>query len=462
MISASEVLGRGDIHPLPRWMRMCHLAAVVCVLAGIVMFGAWRLLVCPIVIMPFHNVCEILKRGYWSGFDPFIWKASDNARFKTVVFWNVLTIFLDCMITSLVAMVGMFIVEGVASGLDVPFALRLLVLLCSVFPIGGKCAGKIDLKTDPVMVLDGGVFSACALASLFLPLTTVHVALVLFAVALLLVVFRTKVAMPAIRRDYERLLKEVSMGFVHDYRQPSSWFPRPGVVFEPQFKSYSIMSADAFDEIRPSLTVLRVNAWGFFISVAMLIGGVAWVSCLGRWPLLFLLPVIGLFGLVVGSMTSDLDRGKSGIPSVFRGVFTSMSFCSISLPTIYFGGRDPSSLMALGLLFSASLFFFPFFLVRKTSYGVSDTLEFLLSVASVACTILARVNSCRWQECLLPALFFGFLYSRVRRCFPRTDLPDAPPEPEDGPKVPTDVQSRRDQKRARQLAALRRSARHTA
>ncbi len=460
MTSVKELLGRDDFAQFPIWMRMSLLAIVICVLAGIVMFGAWRLLVCPIVIIPFRSICEQLKRCYWSGFDPFIWKASDNARFKTVVFWNALTIFLDCMISAIVAVVGMFAVEGIASGLDVPFGLRLLVLFCGVFPLAGRYAKGIDLKTDPVIVLGGFALLPCALASLFLPLTTAHVALVLFAAALLLSVFRTRMTMPRIRRDYERLLKEVCMGFAHDYRQPRSWFPRPGVVFEPQFNSYRIMSVDAFDEIRPSLTILRVNVWGFFISIAMLVGGVAWVSCLGRGLLLFLVPFIMFYGGIMGSAACELDRKPSEMPSFFRGIFTVASICCMALPTIYFGGRDPSSLMAMGLLFSASLFFFPYFLVRKTSYGVCDTLEFLLASASVACTILARVNSCRWWECLLPAFFFGFLYSRVRRHFPRMDLPEAPPEPPAGPEVPADIQSRRARKRERQLAALRRSARH--
>lgn len=103
-------------------------------------------------------------------------------------------------------------------------------------------------------------------------------------------------------------------------------------------------------------------------------------------------------------------------------------------------------------------------MVRATSHGVFDTVEFILTLAATGCVVLARTRGCAWSDSLVPVLLFAFafLLPHIRRHFPRTDLPDADPSASDTPlsgkdKVLDEKLERRRRKRERQMAAFKRS-----
>ena len=72
--------------------------------------------------------------------------------------------------------------------------------------------------------------------------------------------------------------------------------------------------------------------------------------------------------------------------------------------------------------------FFSFFgfMVRGTSEGVFDTLEFILGVCGLAAVLSARLFlNVAWYDSLIAAIPFAVLLPYLRALIPRTDLPDS-------------------------------------
>jgi len=447
-----------NVRRMPWWVCMFQFAAALGVLGGIVTCSCWRLLACPLVMIPFCLICDLAKRIYWRGFDPFIWRASDQGRFRAMLFWNVLTVVLDWLIPVLSTILCLGWLESLVPGHDVPVTLRLFLLWCCVFPFRPLIRKNLRLFVDPGVILQGGAVFACAVVSLWIPVKSVHVVLTLVGMACAFCPIAILVTMPEFRRTYERLLKETREGKIHDYRRLSGWFPRPGVLFEPDLRKFAYLGPEVMG-ILPSLTVVRINVFGFVLSFLSLSGGAVGMVCLGRGTMLLLLPVLILLGLFYGSVVCEIDRKPSGFELTMRGVFTFCSMCCISLPMLYFGGTDLTRLLVSGGFCAASWFFCAGFVVRGSSWGVFDTLEYLLTLAALTGIAFVRAGGCTWYDSLVPALFFAFLLPRLRKSFPRTDLPKVPDEPT--PVLPRNDQmprqDRRLRKRERQLAALRRS-----
>lgn len=463
----TDFRARNGLVPTPSWWRAIQFGALFGSLVGIVLYRAWGLFACPVIFLPLIFLSSSVKRIYWYGFDPFIWRASDAGRFGRAMFWNGLTVALDWLFPLLTILICLFLMEHFPIDESVPRTLRAFVFWCAVFPPRLFILASNPFLMDPDRILEGTVVPCYAFLTMLMPLGLGWLVGALCLVTLVGIPFVICRKLPEYRRNYEKCLNETRQGILHDYRQAGCWFPRPGVIFEPNFGAYSPVDGATLAEIKGMLTVLRANAWGFWLSLLELIGGFVWTICSGRLALILLVPVFILVGLLYGMVVSEADRSLKGPGQWIRGLLLLGAICAIAVPSLYWGGRDPAMLGALGVLFSASWFFCVGFLVRETSRGVFDTLEYLLVLLALACIFLARGLGCTWYESLLPAFFFCCTLSRIRRYFPRTDLPPAAPDLEttansaSGKTAAHEDQARSARKRERQLAALRRSSRRS-
>lgn len=454
---------REDLAPKPGWILGLQAGALVGSLAGIALFGAWPLLLAYLFLPVTCAATECLKRIYWWRFDPLMWKAADTGRFRTQVAWNALTVFLDWLIGVAGLLAGAALVHAFARDVPLPAPVRWFVLWSCVFPLVRKMPRRSRFLVAPDRALFYVLPFICGMLSFAVRIPLTGVALAALLVMAVAVPLRMRELMPGIRRDFAKWREEARAGRVRDYALPRSWRPRPGVLFEPQYNPYSTVKEEAFLLMRPVLTLLRANCWGFFASLAGLVGGAVWTACLGRPALLFLFPAFLIPGLVYGFMASDIDRRLARTYEPVRGLIMLAPLAACALPAFYLAGRDAVQLSALTLFFASSWFFFAGFLVRETSEAVFDTVEYLVVLAGLAGVVCVRA-ACpvTWWEASLPALVFCFIYPRIRCRWPRTDLPparkeDPPAGHAGGRQESPDNKSRRLRKRARQLAALQQS-----
>ena len=441
---------------------------LLAVIAGVIVFGGWNLLWLPVVAYPIVILCNVCRRMYWRGFDPFIWKAAQNEKKGMFVFWNVFTIILDWTMNAIPMATTAYIACHLASGSKLPPVFVWLAFSLIVYPPRMFTHRDHTFASDYFASSQFFLSLGLAVASFFAAVTPFFVTMLGFALTFVMVPAETWRQGKRMKRDYDQFLDEHKRGIERKRTWGSSWFPRKGVIFEPQYNKYMGLNTGVFFEFQKSLTILRINWCGFAFSFALLAYGIVRCVQLGKPLLILLSPVVVLLGLYYGWLVSHADRSmikKGGGLDVLRGMFTFLAFIALGVPILYFGGHDLQPLVAVAALFTGMYFSFIGFMVRGTSEGVFDTLEFVLVVLGLAAVLSARLFlNVAWYDSMIAAIPFAVLLPYLRASKPRSDLPeiqeddDLRREKKSAEQIAA-KKDRRDRKRERQMAAFRRSKR---
>ena len=243
------------------------------------------------------------------------------------------------------------------------------------------------------------------------------------------------------------------------------WFPRPGVVYEPDQQLSGILATKVnggdWDKAKCAFTVLSVSPV-VFISFALLVGGAA--VLVDRWRGLVLFSALSAFVLwflhSAFIATEKLDTWKHTFASA-----APHTFCYFWLGAMiaWFGTNDLVLLIATGA-FLVGCFEFPTrFIVRASSERNADSLRFFATMAAVGLAIWVRYEfGAAWYVCGLCATVAAYPLVVARHFWPVKPLvlPDgantAQPGAAGGDSA---AKERRDRKRERQMAAFRRSQR---
>ena len=465
----SEFKQTGEVVRQPAFVFGLQGVMLLGVLAGIAVFGGWNLLWLPVVAYPIVIACNICRRMYWRGFDPFIWKAAQNEKKGVFVFWNVLTIVLDWTMNAIPMATTAYLACRLAWGSSLPPPFVWLAFSLVVYPPRLYTHRDHTFAEDYFASSQFFLSIGLAVASFFWAVTPFFVSVLGFALAVVMVPAETWRQSKRMKRDYEQFLDEHKRGIERKRTWGSSWFPRKGVIFEPQYNKYMGLNTSVFFEFQKSLTVLRVNWCGCAISLALLIGGIIRCVQLGKPLLILFLPVGVFFGLYYGAIVSQVDR-KVGMNDhaldKMRGVFTAFALVAVAIPVLAFGGHELQPLVAVAALFAGMFFFFTGFIVRGTSEGVFDTLELILFLGGLAAVAAARLYlNVAWYEAMIAVIPFAVLLPYLRAWKPRTDLPEkqdegsAAKDEKKDEAVAEAKKERRKRKRERQMEAFRRSKR---
>ena len=463
----SDFKQSGEIVRQPPLVVGLQAVMLLGILAGVAVFGGWNLLWLPVVAYPIVILCNMCRRMYWRGFDPFIWKAAQNEKKGVFVFWNVLTIILDWTMNAIPMATTAYLACRLARGSALPPVFVWLAYSLVVYP------PRLYTHRDHTFAQDYFASSqfflsiGLALTSFFWAVTPFFVSALGFALALVMVPVETWRQRKRMRRDYDQFLEEHKRGIERKRTWGSSWFPRKGVIFEPQYNKYMGLNTSVFFEFQKSLTVLRVNWCGCAISLALLVVGIVRCVQLGKPLLILFLPLGVFFGLYYGAIASQVDR-KVGLNDQaldkMRGVFMAFALAAVAIPVLYFGGHELQPLVAVAALFAGMFFFFTGFIVRGTSEGVFDTLELVLFLGGLAAVAAARLClNVAWFEALIAAIPFTVVLPYLRAWKPRTDLPERVEGSgmrDEKKEAAAEVKKeRRNRKRERQMEAFRRSKR---
>ena len=447
---------------------------VLGVLGGIVAFGCWQLLWALAIIYPIVVVAHFIRQFYWREFDPFIWKAAGSEKKGKFVFWNVLTIFLDWITNAIPMSLGACVVCKLGEGSRLPALFVWLMLSVCIYPVRMQVDRNHTFLKDTFATTLFLLTLGFAIASQFFPVTPLLVSAVVFGLTPVMVSVSVWQEWKGMWRDYDEILGERRRGFERRPTWGRCWFPRKGVIFEPQYNQYSKINVKTFFEHQKSFTVLRVNWCGCAMSLALLVFGIVRCVQLEKSPLLLFVPVVVWVGLFHGAITSVIERKLHDSCAQIRIVVLLFAMLALTVPTVYFGGIELQKLLAFGSLFLGCWFFFFGFIVRGTSEGVFDTLELLVCIATLAAVVSCRVClKCIWWEAMLPMFGFAVVYGHLRDWFPRRDLPEIPEGAKGNggsgkakvgfevrdEKAAAEKKERRDRKRERQMAAFRRSKR---
>ena len=199
---------------------------LVAVLAGVAVFGAWNLLWLPLTAYPIVLLCNVCRRIYWRGFDPFIWKSAENEQKGRFLFWNVFTIFLDWMMNAVPMAATAYIACRLASGSALPQMFVWLAFGLVVYP------PRLHTHRDHTFASDYFASSqfllsvGLAVASLFGAVTPFFVSMLGFALTLVMIPAETWRQRKRMKRDYEQMLDERKRGLERKKTWGSSWFPR--------------------------------------------------------------------------------------------------------------------------------------------------------------------------------------------------------------------------------------------
>ena len=463
-----EVAQPGIVVKQPALVVGLQAVMLLAVLAGVVVFGAWDLLWLPLTAYPIVILCNVCRRMYWRGFDPFIWRAAENEQKGRFLFWNILTIFLDWTMNAIPMAATAYIVCHLAEGTPLPPVFVWLAFSLVVYPPRRYTHRDHTFISDIFASSQFYLSIALAVASFFTPVTPFFVATLGFAMTFVMVPMQAWRERNRMKRDYEQFLGERKQGYERRQTWGSSWFPRKGVIFEPQYNKYMGLNVSTFFEFQKSFTILRINWFGFALSLALLVGGIVRCVQLGKPLLILFLPVVVLFGLWYGAIVSAVDRkvGQTADIDPAHGIFSFIAMVGLAVPVLFFGGHDLQPLVAVAALFLGMFFFFSGFMVRGTSEGVFDTLELVLAIGGLAAVCAARLYlNVAWYEALIAVIPFAVLLPYLRAWKPRRDLPEKRDEGSGMRDEKKDEaaaaakKDRRDRKRERQMAAFRRSKR---
>lgn len=243
------------------------------------------------------------------------------------------------------------------------------------------------------------------------------------------------------------------------------WFPRPGIVYEPDQQLNGMLAAKVnggdWDKAKGAFTVLSVSPV-VFISFTLLVGGAA--VLVDRWRGLVLFSALAAFALwflhSAFVATEKWDTWKHTFASA-----APHTFCYFWLGAMiaWFGTDDLVLMIATGA-FLVGCFEFPTrFIVRASLERNADTLRFFATVAAVGLAIWVRVAfDAPWYACALCATVAASPLVVARHFWPVKPLvlPEgahtAQPGTVSGDPAKAD---RRERERQRKMEAFRRSKR---
>lgn len=423
---------------------------------------AWAALwLCPIVIV-LTTATERFKHVYWTGFDPFIQRGAERGDFMRLLFWNGLTVVLDWIFCCVAPVAGAFLLDAFTADKPIAPIFKWLYFFTCLYPPCMYPMKKGNLEARLFLIVLRWLPVVPIALSFFLPVSGLWV-LCLYSLALFPTVgYSIYMKLPGWMRDFDKWYDAAKAGvFDVPVERKKRWRPREGVLFEPNADSSYLVGDPAMKEMyRKTLTILRVNWFGCIASFVMLIGGVVLtcVSASSAW-LFLALPCI-LFGLMVGLAVSDLDRKRKRDEYETRAAVMLIVHALAGVIVLWMGGHDLMRLVAAALLMASSFMFFTGFIVRETSEGVNDTLDFVALVLGLAAVIVCRQGlGCLGWESLLPLVVSAGAPGLIRMRWPRRDLPFVVKQEPILLDYKKEQKARRERKRERQIAALRRSQR---
>ena len=453
---------RGFVPPSP-FETIVRLLCAVASAAAVCWAGAWTALWTLPIMLLLNAVSEGVKRIYWKGFDPYIRRGAERGDFLWPLFWNILTVTLDWALSCLPGVTCAYLLDALVGTKPISPLFKWLffwVCMCPPFMYPLR-KGELDVRLYPLVLRTLPGFPV-ALA-FFMPVSANWVLLFFALVAIPTVGISVYLRLPSWKKDFDKWYDEAKASVASvPQKNARCWFPREGVLFEPQFSPTFNNSLDSAtrETIRKTFMILRINWCGFVLSLVMFLSGAVLACRCASSIWLLLVPPCALFGLFVGLCLSDIDRKRAREEHEGRFAILLMLSVFAGLMTLWLGGHDMMRLLAAGLLATSSFMFFTGFLVRGSSEGVSDTLDFLCLAAGIALVIVCRLsNVCLWWESLLPLLLTSGLPGFLRIRWPRRDLPFVPKTEPPLLTLAQEKKARRERKRERQVAALRRSQR---
>ena len=243
------------------------------------------------------------------------------------------------------------------------------------------------------------------------------------------------------------------------------WFPRPGVVYEPDRQLTGMLAARVsrsdWEKVRSAFTVLSISPVAF-LSLALLLGGAAVLVDRGRG--LVLLSAIAAFALSYlhsGFVAAEKwDTWKNSYASAFPDAFFYFALGSM---VVLLGTDDLMLRIATGA-FLVGCFEFPIrHVVRASSERNPDGLRFFATVGAVALAIwFSEVVAPDWYICGLCAMIPAYLFMALRHFWPPkplVQLGGAHTGQPGADSADPAAKERRERKRQRQMEAFRRSKR---
>lgn len=477
MSAYSDFMEARGLVPPSRFETTVKLICTVASIFAVGWAGAWSALWLFPIMFVLVVVSEGMKRLYWKGFDPLIRRGASHGDFLRLLFWNGLTLVLDWFFCCLPPVVGAcLLVAFVADKPVIPHFKWLFLWVCAFPPFMYPLQkGSLKLRLFPLMLR--GLPAVPLALSFFFPVTGIWVLCVYALATIPALGISTYLRLPDWMQEFDKWYGAAHIDATSSSRQNGNsanstvqsltsnlqplFNPRPGVFFEPRFGS-SIGGFDAAstEMVRKTFTVLRVNWTGCVLSLSMLLAG-AVLACIHASSIwLLLVPPCALFGLALGLGISDLDRKRRRDEPEIR--FAPMLFlCALTgIAVLWLGGHEFNRLVAAGLLMTSSFMFFTGFIVRGSSEGVNDTIDLVSLLLGVAAMIVCRqCMGCLWWESLLPLVVSAGVPGYIRMCWPRRDLPIVSKMAPVLLDYQKEKQARRERKRERQIAAVRRSQR---
>lgn len=468
MSTYSSMMDQYDLIPPSRFETTVRIMCAVASVVAIGWAGAWTALWTFPILLALNFSCELLKRLYWKGFDPFIQRGAMHGNFLCVLVWNALTVILDWALSCVAPVVCAYLLCAfTADRALAPFFkwLFLWVCVCPPFMFPLRRASlhaqlfAIVLRVVPALPLA---------LSLFFPVTGTWVLICYALVGIPVIGFVCHCRLPEWMREFDKWYDAAHADTAAAPQPPpvssqKVWFPREGVVFEPRLTGdlWQKLDEGTREAMRRCLIILHVNWTGFALSLAMLIVGAVLACIYANSLWLLLVPPCAFVGRCIEFCITDFDRKRKCDEYEFRFVFLLIQCALVGGLVLWLGGHDLPCLIAAGVFIPASVMFFVGFAVFEATEGVHDTLDYIFLVLGIAAMVACRCAlGCLWWESLLPLVVSAGAPGLIRVRWPRRDLrfvaTDEPPLLDN--KL-AEKKARRERKRQRQIAAVRRSQR---
>lgn len=462
---------------------MFSVPALVVAIGGIAHYGAWRVLWVLPVCFFMNSALRFAKKLPVELLDGPRVRACRSGKWPrayaltlpiALYDWFVVAVFIDLVAMAIAwrfhcAMPGWLVALCVYAG---SFAVPSLVRA-----VQGRCDGgygEVLIEAERLMLL-----AAIPLA-VFVELTPVRFALYTVPFGIVGLVLLGILWYKAERIRFNAIWEAEKAGRPWQQATTRHWFPRPGVVYEPDRELTGMLAtrvrSSDWAKARCGFTILSVSP-AAFISFALLLGGAAVLVDRGCGLVLF----AGLAAFVLWFLHSGFavqDKWDTWKSTFLNGGPHAFCFFWLGAMVVWFGTDDLVLQIATGA-FLVGCFEFPTrFMARASLERYPDTLRFFATAGAVALAIWAqRTTGEAWWLCGLCASVAAYPLVFVRHFWPPKPLtpPDgghtyAPTEgcPEGGAMraaQPGAVSGdsakaeRRERKRQRQMEAFRRSKR---
>lgn len=247
-------------------------------------------------------------------------------------------------------------------------------------------------------------------------------------------------------------------GVPFDEVRNRKWFPREGVIFEPQGTptgfSAKVAGGD-WGTLRRSMIVYSVSPMAF-VTLALLVVGACVLIDNGRWIALLSFPLSMVLLFLLAAYTADPPKQSwfGTIVRCFPYVFTFFWLAAIEA----WLGTDRLLLQIATAAFLVGSLEFPMrYIVKGNSEKNPDWLCPLATIAALAVAILVRRSGGAWYACGFCATVAAYPLALARHFWPVKPLVLPSGANTAQPDGDSEKRARRERKRERQIAALRRS-----